>query len=143
AVQGAVLAPADLLRAPEGEGSAELAWGGRRLALGAVSHRGGLAVLALDHETRQLARERLRAAAGPEDLVLIDGNQQTRVVAASRMQVQDGRWVLDPGLALDPAWHGVVACSLSDGTVIGLLALDESGAAVLPLSEKLLADLRD
>ncbi len=46
-------------------------------------------------------------------------------LAAARLTVEDGVWLVDPALPVDETWHGACVLSRDDGYLVGLLLVEE------------------
>ena len=141
AVAGGVVGPRDLLESPAGarEGSAALELGGEVVTLSGPPELlgGGVARLALEPAelpARPWPTELLRGLAEPEDLVVVgDAGSPPLPVAASRLSADGPRWRIDAAVPIDAAWHGAVAVSRRDGSVVGLVVHDEGELHVASL----------
>lgn len=78
-----------------------------------------------------------RRAESPEDaLVIADAAATPLPLAASRFAPgEPGLWNIDEAVSIDDAWHGAAVIARSDGSVIGLLLIDDDDrvrVALLP-----------
>ncbi len=142
AVPGGLLAPADMLAAPEQaeDQTTLLEVAGQKLGLDveAVAVGPDLARLPLDAPLPDASpdwpRERQRSPQGPEDcLVVTESSAEPTVLAASRLTVHDATWRVDGALSFDASDHGACIVARSDGRLIGLLLVEGDGARVAPL----------
>ncbi len=140
AVPGGILGPADLLVAePKAiEGSAMLEVAGRRIALDsppAWSER-GLTRRSVELEgTEPFDLESTRALPEePEEaLVLADAGTAPMALAVSRLRAGARGWEVDEAVAFDATWNGAAVLARSDGALLGILLVGESGARVAPV----------
>lgn len=138
AVEGGVLGPRDLLEAPAEarEGSTVLELGGEALAVEVAAEPlgRGVARLAVAAPGAAWPASLLRAWEGAEDIVVVgDGASAPVPVAASRLAQDDGSWRIDAAVPLDRSWHGAVAVSRRDGSVVGIVIDDDGELRVAPV----------
>jgi hypothetical protein len=135
-IEGGYLGPANLLTVPERAvpGSARLEVGGKEVGLrGGKPLANGLALLPIDGMNAAWPRSRIRAAALPEDsLVIAERTESPVLIAAPRYQAGP-TWAIDPAIAFDPTWHGGSVLAASDGALVGVLLLEAQGARVAPV----------
>jgi hypothetical protein len=82
----------------------------------------------------------VRAAAQPEDVLLVRGHDpQATALAASRQAKAGARWSLDAELSIDSDNHGAVLTSTQDGSIVGLLVVEKSRRFVAPFTTELVA----
>ncbi len=62
-----------------------------------------------------------RAADHPEDGYLVAGDDPPVFIAASRLNAQGGRWIIDPALNLPKTWTGAAFVAASDRKLLGIL----------------------
>ncbi len=147
-----LLGPADLLL-PTGESEGEspvIEINGRPLST-ALQHRpivNGLVLVDIEVTAKRWPASRCRAPDTPrvpdmpEDcLAVADPAAPSLPLAASRLTPEDGTWLVDNAIAIDPGWHGAVVVSRSDGKVIGVLLVDEDDTRVALLPELSSEDL--
>ncbi len=95
----------------------------------------GLALAGTEVSRKRWPASRCRVPETPEDcLAVADPAAPSLPLAASRLTPEDGSWMVDNAIAVDPGWHGAVVVSRSDGKVIGVLLVDdaETRVAILP-----------
>ena len=133
---GALIGPADLLRAGAEDRPATLSIGGADVPLleSTIERHGRLAILRGDDVARLdlpwLSLTRLRAAAAPEDCAIIGDPQSAALpISAGRMSVETREdeivWAIDPSTALDESWHGAAVVSRQDGAIIGITVIEK------------------
>lgn len=124
-----LLGPTDLLAPAEAdEEPAVLEVAGRELALDEepVWRHEGIVVIAAHVTDASWPRSRRRRAQEAEDcLVVGDPAAAALPLAAARLTVQDGVWLVDPAVPVDETWHGACVLSRVDGYLIGLLLVEE------------------
>ncbi|MHC4219491.1 MAG: MlaD family protein [Planctomycetota bacterium] len=130
-----VLGPTDLLR-PEDEADRETAVlevAGRVLPL-AVSpawEAGGMALLEVRVSEVSWPPDRRRTPDAPEDcLAVADPTDTPLPLAASRLEVAEGGWLVDPAVSIDESWHGAAVVARADGYLLGLLLVEDGEARV-------------
>jgi hypothetical protein len=136
-VEGGVLAPEDLLRAPPDaleEGLSLRVDGQQTKPVGVQPFATGLALLPLEHRQsawQTVPTSRLQRA---EDLLIIaDPERPMRYVAADRLVSERGGWRIAAEVPFDANWHGASVVSDQDGRLVGLLLVDDSGARIAEL----------
>ena len=127
---GHMIGPADLLTEPESAkpNTAHLFLEGRRFEVPSeVTAVGtGLGRMDVDLPGQPMFPVELREADQPEDLlIVIDLDQGPVFVSTAHLTMEDGYWLIDLQVPIDPSWHGGAAVSVADGAVVGLLVLDE------------------
>jgi len=135
-IEGGYLGPENLLTMPERAvaGSAHLAAVGKIVPLaGGSPLPNGLAYLASADVRTPWPRSRVRAAALPEDALVIAGRTESPVLIAAPRFQPGAIWTVDPAIAFDPTWHGASVLATSDGALIGVLLLSAEGARVAPV----------
>lgn len=55
------------------------------------------------------------------------------VAAARLLRNDDGRWRIDPAVAVDHSWHGACLVSRTDGYVVGIVLAEEVNVYVAPV----------
>ncbi|MHC4108660.1 MAG: MlaD family protein [Planctomycetota bacterium] len=125
-----LLGPADLLAPQEvdEEEPAVLEVAGRELTLGEepVWRHEGMVVIAADVSDTTWPRGRRRRPQEAEDcLVVGDPAAVPLPLAAARLTVEDGVWLVDPAVPVDETWHGACVLSREDGYLVGLLLVEE------------------
>jgi hypothetical protein len=75
----------------------------------------------------------VRAAALPEDSLVIAGRTESPVLIAAPRYQAGATWAVDPAIAFDPTWHGASVLAASDGALVGVLLLEVEGARVAPV----------
>lgn len=157
---GRLLGPTDLLM-PEAkavEGTSKLEAAGETIDISPVGVKrfGGLAILPgelglLDPDTR-FPVQRLGHSDEPVDcLIVTSGSESVLSVTASRFQVEQTdpskgeaagvaateRWIVDATVPLTADFHGASVVSRTDGRVIGLLLVDDTGSYVSIIPSRL------
>ncbi|MBI1380417.1 MAG: MCE family protein [Planctomycetaceae bacterium] len=160
AIDGQLLGPADLLRAPEGarDSGGELEFEGRAVPVPKAADAAaleGLATLALEGTPgaswpadASWPKDRRRAPDAPEDVLLwADGATEPIAVSASRwtaLRRDDGSlraWRTEDGMGLDRAeWHGALVLARTDGALLGILRAGEKELALWPLPPEFLTN---
>lgn len=135
---GQLLGPSDLFQVPDKavDGAAlEAAGGTWSLDPKLVQKLGHLALLktsepvATEAETWPSAR--LKAMIEPVDVLLVtSGTEPPISISASRLKATDGRWQVDPSVPLSTEQHGACVVARDDGSVIGLIVIEEGRASV-------------
>ncbi len=139
-LSGALLAPADLLTAPEkaDEASAALEVAGLRLPVESAADivTPGLATRSMPEGAGMQAwpRAQQRVPTQPEDcLVVADPGSAPLSIAPGGFDVTDDGWHVDRALPVDKRWHGAPVLARKDGRLIGILLVESGGARVVPL----------
>jgi hypothetical protein len=127
---GQLIGPAGLLTEPESAqpNTSHLYLAGRRINVPeeVTSVGAGLARIEADLPGQRVFPVELREAEPSEDLlIVVDADRGPVFISAARLAMEDGYWLIDSEVPLDPSWHGAVAVSVADGAVVGLLLLDE------------------
>jgi len=128
--KGRVIGPVNLLSEPESAkpNTAHLFLAGRRIDVPEEIASVGMSLgqIEADLPGQQVFPLEFREAEPPEDvLIVLDPDQGPVFVSAARLALEDGCWLVDAEVPLDPSWHGAAAVSVADGSVVGLLLLDE------------------
>ena len=139
-----LMGPQEILSKPEDTDLASVSLSVRGESFGLktepVASARGIALLPLAPAGVPWPMERIRAPEIPEDLLLIaDTNQGPQLISSNRLTVDEGRWILESSLKKDRDWHGAVALSAKDGTVIGFLDARTSSQAVIPVTAEILS----
>ncbi len=129
-----LLGPADLLlpgeKAEGGTVFLEVAGNGLPLQDDPAWSRGGLAALAAFVTRTTWPAQRRRVAVEPEDCIAIgDPAAPPLPLAAARLRMEAGFWLVDPAVPLDESWHGACVLSRRDGYLVGMV-LANSGEPV-------------
>jgi len=138
-IQNGLLGPADLLKPPADAktDTVYLTLGEVEILLGdqTTDYITGLAILPYQHSYAIWPANRQRFAEHPEDtLIVTDFNSAARFITADHYQiVQPGDWQLDSVLSSDNQWHGACVVAASDGTLLGLITVEEAQAKVVLL----------
>lgn len=137
-----LLGPADLLdrKGDDETGSYVLEVAGQPVPLQAAPawSEGGLAQRDVHVADSVWPSDRLRVPSDPEDCIAVaDPNGAPLPLAASRLTLEDGAWMIDSGIAMDVAWHGACVLSRQDGRIVGLVLVDNGGPRVALISERL------
>jgi hypothetical protein len=135
-----VLGPADLLRADDEaeRDTAVLEVAGDVLPLSVTPawETSGLALLDVSASEVSWPMARRRAAPAPEDcLAVADPTATPLPLAASRLEVVDGGWSVDPAVSVDESWHGAAVVARADGFLLGLLLVEDGEARVALVPE--------
>ncbi len=137
AYQGGWLGPANMLRVPEDatDKIARLEVSGQSYPINRLQQEHSTAwISAQAPDIRMITNHQLRQVTGVEDVVILSGQQAPyKRVSASRIDVQDGRWQIDPMLSFDAQWHGAAVLSAQDGKLLGILLVSEDTAAEIAL----------
>lgn len=139
AVNNLLVGPADLL-APQNAKSVQqyvLEVAGDPIALPEKPEWSGKGVAAIRVSWARPSwpTQRTRALSAPEDCVLIaDAAAPPLPIAAARLlHDDDGRWRIDPAVAVDHSWHGACLVSRTDGFVVGIVLAEKANVYVAPL----------
>ncbi len=77
-----------------------------------------------------------RRPAEPEDCLIVgDPTAAPLPVAAGRFSATEGSWVVDRAVPIDDTWHGAAVVARADGTLVGLLLVDNGHGRVALLPE--------
>ncbi len=136
-----LLGPADLFAPGEsaGEDAVLLEVAGQSIALQGdhQEYVGGLAVLPERISNNVWPSADRRNATEPEDcLVFADPATKPMPLAASRLTKVEGKWQIDSALGLDEMWHGAPVIARKDGTLVGLMLIEDESAVVAMLSSE-------
>jgi hypothetical protein len=133
-VKEGYLGPRDLF--PSDQPTAALTIAGRTIDLasaGKVERTKDVVLLKLEDPPPNAVAE--RSAAQPEDGYLVAGGDPPVFVAAARLKVEEGRWIVDPAIELPKDWIGAAFVAASDRSVIGLLRVDDEQRWIAPLNQ--------
>ena len=143
-----LLGPADLLtpgeKAEGGTVFLEVAGNGLPLVDDPAWSRGGLAAMAAFVTRTTWPAQRRRVAVEPEDCLAVGDPAATPLpLAAARLSMEAGFWLVDPAVPLDESWHGACVLSRRDGYLVGMvLANDGEPVRVALLPEAPAADAK-
>jgi hypothetical protein len=134
-----LLGPADVLAPPEDEReTAVLEIEGREhpLSEAGVTAIDGVGVVGLTGFSTKGSPwpiERIRTPSGPEDCLVVAGDIGTRLpLAAGRLKPAEAGWEIDKSLSFDETdWHGACVVAVSDGMLVGVLAVEDRTGRVL------------
>ncbi len=66
--------------------------------------------------------QRRRVAVEPEDCLAVGDPAATPLpLAAARLSMEAGFWLVDPAVPLDESWHGACVLSRRDGYLVGMV----------------------
>ena len=133
-VKEGYLGPRDLF--PADQPTAALTIAGRTIELASaekVERNKDIVLLKLEDSPPHVVAE--RSAAQPEDGYLVAGDDPPVFIAAARMKVEEGRWMIDPAIKLPKDWVGAAFIAAGDRSVIGLLRVEDEKRWVAPVGE--------
>ena len=125
-----LLGPADLLtpgeKAEGGTVFLEVAGNGLPLVDDPAWSRGGLAAFAAFVTRTTWPAQRRRVAVKPEDCIAVGDPAATPLpLAAARLSMEAGFWLVDPAVPLDESWHGACVLSRRDGYLVGMVLAND------------------
>jgi hypothetical protein len=135
-----LLGPLDLLRPGDKahQDTVVLEVSGRVIPLTSEPKRtqSGLAILGVRADETSPSTCPQRAASIPEDcLAIADPAAAPLPLAASRLTVKDGSWLIDRIIPVDEAWHGAAVVARSDGKLVGMIIIEGHTARVALLGD--------
>ncbi|MBI1372160.1 MAG: MCE family protein [Phycisphaera sp.] len=138
-VANGLIGPADMLN---GDGSAELQVGGRKLTLANQKTIDGESLKMLTYELPDAepwpAAQTRRLTAREELLVLTDPSTPPIPLSAARLVQGHGYWVVEPSVSFNDTLHGAAVASRVDGAIIGVLLINEGNGRIAPLPDAFL-----
>jgi hypothetical protein len=143
-----LLGPADLLQPAQDADRdtivLEVAGTVLRLDVEPIWSGDGLAVIEASVTSPAWPADRWRAPSeGTEDcLAVADPIATPLPLAAARLELGEGAWVIDPAVSVDPSWHGASVVARADGYLIGLLLVDDDTAKVALLPDPKVVEAR-
>ncbi len=142
---GRLLGPANVLTGTEEGETYQLEVAGQESDLPLAELRqvgllaSGLLQQTFDETVATWPTKKVRAAKTPEEVVVTCGSaEKTLPIAAQRLTVVDGGWLVEPSVPLDESWHGASVIAASDGFVVGILLHTNDRALIVLINEKLL-----
>jgi len=144
-LEGAVLAPADLLSFPENalDGERILYLNGQSIVASARLLGNGLALQVLDSPIDSGAvwpQQQLRSATQAENvLVIANPDEPARFVGAERQHWGADGWRLQPALPFAANWHGAAVIAERDGQLLGLLQVDGERYRIIDFNAAILS----
>lgn len=125
-----LIAPQNLLTEPENAqpDSSHLFVAGHRLDLPPeMTEVGeGIGRIKADLEDESYGRSEFREAQEVEDILIVaDPDAGPVFVSSADLVPQNGTWLIETRVPLDPSWHGAAAVSVADSAVVGLALLDD------------------
>lgn len=133
-----LLGPADLISsaAKAREGSSVLEVAGIAVPLGALEWtQRGVALLPANLDEPHWPASLMRTATEIEDCIIVGDAADARPIAAARMTAADGLWHIHPTVQFDETWHGAAVVSRRDGSVIGILLVNDASSHIALLPE--------
>lgn len=140
-----LLGPANLLApmddATDGHFTLSIAGGQIQLAASRSQKFGALAdyvlTTALPPSVRLWPALQIRAPAGPEECLIVSTHDASLPLAADKISVAEGRWEIDPAIAVSADQHGACVLSVQDGALIGVLVVEQDKRRIQPIPEQL------
>ncbi|HVJ66883.1 MAG TPA: hypothetical protein VM510_02805, partial [Caulifigura sp.] len=126
------LGPRELFPADQPTATLTIAGHSIDLATARKSDR-GKDVVFLNQDTAPPHAATERKADQPEDGYLVAGDDPPIFIAAARMKVSEGRWVIDPSITLPKTWTGAAFVASIDRAVIGLFCSKEDDRWIAPV----------
>lgn len=139
-----LLGPAALL-APSDEASdgftLEIAGGQIHLAAQRTNRVDALASYTLSTplpaDVKLWPARQIRTPTGPENCLILSTHDASVPLASDKITVTDGKWEIDPAIALGTESLGACVLSVNDGALIGILVFDDEKPMIQPISESL------